>query len=76
MCSGIFIEMLCKFGGKSNSFVECFGIKGLKFKGVGVVCFWGYCFGEYLYMFVGNFLKSCEGKMEDLWVSLVGGLVL
>lgn len=76
LCSGIPIETLCKSGGKSNSLAERLGTKGSKFKGAGAARLRGHRFGEHLHTLVGNLLKSCEGKMEDLRASSAGGPAL
>lgn len=79
LCSGIPIETLSKSGagGKgNNSLAERLGTKGSKFKGGGAARLRGYRFGNQLHMLVGNLLKSCEGKMEELRSSTAGGPAL
>ncbi|KAG0588969.1 hypothetical protein KC19_2G281800 [Ceratodon purpureus] len=79
LCSGIPIETLSKSGagGKgNNSLAERLGTKGSKFKGGGAARLRGHRFGDQLHVLVGNLLKSCEGKMEELRSSSAGGPAL
>lgn len=79
LCSGVPIETLSKSGagGKgNNSLAERLGTKGSRFKGGGAARLRGHRFGDQLHMLVGNLLKSCEGKMEELRSSSAGGPAL
>lgn len=79
LCCGIPIETLSNSGAggkKNNSLAERLGTKGSKFKGAGAGRLRGHRFGDQLHLLVGNLLKSCEGKMEELRCSSAGGPAL